>query len=193
MTNDAYWDELGIAWVAFDPGLSTLPRALEDRARRESRLFRAGFIMTAALSAAALFLGVWTTWLGLSVGPWNFATRGVAIIIIALLIAMAARAFWWAGASNDACPAGEMMDLTIARARRLLLTIRLSLCACTVAAAFGLFGSAVRAHLSRPPNMSPVVDLSLLALAAVSLGLYGHRVKAELAKFEYLRQVLTAF
>ena len=193
MTKDAYWDELGIAWVAFDPDLSDLTPALEKRARRETWLFRAALIVAVGFSTTGLLLGAWTIWLGLTSGAWNFATRGIAIVVIALLGAIAARAFWLVnGAHNDARPVAEMIDLTIIRARRLLLTVRLGLYACIVAAVLGVIGTAIRSHLSMPPNMSPVVDLTLLALAAVSLGLYGHRVKVECAKFEYLKRSLGA-
>ena len=191
MTKDAYWDELGIAWVTFDPNLSDLSPAFKNRARREIWLFWAGLLIAAGLSTTGLLLGAWTIWLGLTLGAWNFVIRGLAIVMIALLAAIAARAFWLVkGAHNDARPVAEMLDLAIIRRRQLLLAIRLALCACAVAALFGLAGSAVRSHLSRPPNMSPVVDIILLALAALSLGLFSHRVKVERAKLQYLRRVL---
>jgi hypothetical protein len=192
MTKDPYWDELGIAWVTFDPSLSDLTPALESRARRELWLFRAGIVIAAGFSSTGLLLGTWTIWLGVTSGAWNFAIRGIAILIIALLAAIAGRAFWLENASNDAGPVAQMINLAVARAKRLLLTIRLGLFACAVAAVFGVIGTAVRSQLSKPPNLSPIIDLVLLALAAVSLSLYGHWIKAELAKFEYIKQVLEA-
>ena len=192
MTKEAYWDELGLAWVTVDPNLSDLTPALKSRARRELWLFRAGLVVAAGLSTTGLLLGTWTIWLSLTSGTWNFATRGIAIVMIALLSAIAARAFWLADAHNDVSPVAEMIDLAIIRRRRLLLAIRLGLFACAVAAAFGVVGTAIRSHLSKPPNMSPTVDLVLLALVAVSLGLYGRRVKLEWANLEYLKRALGA-
>ena len=192
MTNDAYWDELGIAWVAVTPNLTDIAPGLTNRIRRQTRLFRAGFVVSAVLSLSGLLLGIWTIWLGITTGTWNFATRGMAIVMIGLLAAIATHAFWSDGANGDGSPVSEMVDLAVIRARRLLLTVRLSLYACTVAALFGAIGSVIRSSLAKPPNMSPVVDLILLALAVVGLALYGRSVKVELTKFEYLKRVLAA-
>ena len=62
-----------------------------------------------------------------------------------------------------------MIDLAIARAQRTLVTIRLGLYACAVAAVFGLVGTAIRTYLTRPPRMSPVVDLAVLVMVALGL------------------------
>ena len=190
MTNDAYWDELGFAWVAVVPNLTNITPRLTNRIRRQTWLFRAGFVASAVLSLSGLLLGVWTIWLGITTGAWNFVTRGMAIVVIGLFAAIAAHAFWSDGANGDGSPVSEMIDLAVIRARRLLLTVRLSLYACTVAAVFGVIGSVIRSSLAKPPNMSPVVDVILLALAVVGLALYGRSVKVELAKFEYLKRAL---
>lgn len=190
MTNDAYWDELGIAWAAIDQNFTDVTPRLKNRIRRQMWLFRTGFIASAGLSFIGLGLGVWTIWLGVTMGAWNFVTRGIAIVIIALLTATMARALWSGRASDAGCDVSEMIDLAIARARRLLLIVRLSLCACFVAAVFGVIGAAIRTYLAKPPNMSPILDVILLALAIVAVALYGRSVKVDLAKFEYLKRVL---
>lgn len=192
MTKDIYWDDLGIAWIAFDPNLADTSPKLVSRVRRETRLFRLGFFAATSVSLIGLFGGIWTVWLGITFGIWNFATRGIAIILIGLLAAIAAHEFWSAGASSENCTGSEMIEMTIVRARRLLLTIRLGLSACVLAAIFGVIGTIIRSHSSRPPNLPPAVDLILLALVALVLGLYGQRVKVKREKFEYLRRIMAA-
>ena len=191
MTKDAYWDELGIAWTAIEPIAANVSPKLKNRIRRQIWLFRAGFVVSATLSLIGLLLGVWTIWLSVTTGSPNFATRGIAIVIISLLAAISAHAFWSGGGGNDSRPFSEMIDLAIIRARRLLLIVRLSLYACSVAAVLGVIGAVIRSYLARPPKMSPLVDIILLALAIVVLALYGRNVKEDLAKFEYLKRVLT--
>ena len=190
MTTDAYWDELGIAWTATVPNLTEFAPNLTIRFRRQIWLFRTGFLASIVLGLTGLILGLWTTWLGITHGLWNFAIRGPAIVIIGLLALAAAHAFWSRGAMDDGCPVSEMIDLAIIRAKRLLLVVRLSLSACGVAAVFGVAGAMMRSHFARPPHLSPVVDVILLALAMTVLALCGRSVKVDLAKFEYLKRAL---
>ena len=57
-------------------------------------------------------------------------------------------------------------------------------------AAFGLVGTATRAYLTRPPRMSPLIDLAILAIFALGLFLFGRRVRINLEKLRYLKRVL---
>jgi hypothetical protein len=166
-----------------------IPR-LEARLRRQSLLITAVLILGLPLIVAGMLLGMLTIWSGLAMGTWNFVTRGVAI---AVMSSMAAGGLWLllpVRASDAARVLSEMIDLSIARAQRTLLTIRLGLYACGVAAAFGLVGTATRVYLTRPPRMSPVIDLAILAIFTLGLFLFGRRVRISLEKLRYLKRVL---
>jgi len=51
-------------------------------------------------------------------------------------------------------------------------------------------GTAIRTHLGRPPKLSPIVDLVVLALIALVLFLYGRQVKGKLEKYRTLKRAL---
>jgi hypothetical protein len=187
---DPYWDELGIAWCAIEPEVNAMTPRLEARLRRQSLLITTVLILGLPLIVAGMLLGMLTIWSGFATGTWNFVTRGVAI---AVMSSMATGGLWLllpVRASDAARMLSEMIDLSIARAQRTLLTIRLGLYACGVAAAFGLVGTATRAYLTRPPRMSPVIDLAILAIFALGLFLLGRRVRINLEKLRYLKRVL---
>jgi hypothetical protein len=57
-------------------------------------------------------------------------------------------------------------------------------------AVFGLVGTAIRTHLGRPPGMSPIVDLVILALIALVLFLCLRQLRVEVGKYRSLRQAL---
>ena len=85
-----------------------------------------------------------------------------------------------------------MIDLAINRARRTLSLIRACLYSCAIAAVFGLVGTAVRTHFGRPPKMSPIVDIAVVALIALALFLYRNQIRIDLAKYTTLKRALAA-
>ncbi len=191
MTKDPYWDELGIAWIAVEPGIDIIV-PLESHLRRRSRLIGLVLAVSAVACVAGLLLGTATIWLGIAGGTWNFVTRGVAVLVIAVLAGIATAALAGTRAGHDARAVSETLAISIRQARRLLLTIDLALAACLATAVLGLVGAAIRTQLSGPPKLSPVIDLALLALVAVALGLMRRRAKTSLGKLEYLQRTLAA-
>jgi hypothetical protein len=190
LPRDAYWDELGVAWRAINPDVNVIVPRLKARLRRQSFLIAAGLIAGLPLSAAGLLLGLLTIWSGWNTGTWNFVTRGIAIGVVSLILATATSLLLPVRASDAVRAVSEMIDLAIARSQRTLLAIRLGFCACAVAAVFGLAGMAIRTYLTRPPRMSPLVDLAALAICALGLYLYGRQVKVNLDKMRYLKHAL---
>jgi hypothetical protein len=188
--NDAFWDDLGVAWCAINPAVDVIMPRLRARLRRQSLLITAGLSCGLPLGIAGLLLGAFTIWRGQTTGAWNFITRGAAIVAISVLLLVACSRLFRVRATDDAKSLSEMIDLAIARRERTLAAIRLALYACAVAAALGLAGTAIRMHFSRPPAMSPVVDLVILALIAAVLFLYRTYATADLEKFRYLKRAL---
>jgi hypothetical protein len=187
---DAYWDELGVAWCAINPEINVIAPRLKARLRRQSLLITAGLVTGLPVSAAGLFLGVLTIRSGWMTGTWNFVTRGIAIGAISVILAIAVSLLLPVRASNAARALSEMIDLAIARTQRTLVTIRLGFYACAVAAVFGLVGTAIRAYLTRPPRMSAVADLVVLAIFALGLFLFGRHTRVNLAKLKHLKHAL---
>ncbi|HEX4634653.1 MAG TPA: hypothetical protein VH189_00630, partial [Rhizomicrobium sp.] len=82
MTQDAYWDELGMAWTAIRPDVQTIAPLLKQRLRRQAAFTTAILFAGLPLALAGGALGAWTIWLGASAGAWFFVTRGIAILTI---------------------------------------------------------------------------------------------------------------
>jgi len=190
-TDEYYWDELGVAWCAISPDVDVIAPRLEARLRGQSILIKAALFLGLPLSVVGLLLGVLTIWSGWTSNTWNFIIRGIAIAAISVLAASALSLLLAAKASDAARAVSEMLDLAITRAERMLVIIRLALYACTVAAAFGLVGTAIRSRFATPPQMSPIVDLAMLALVAVGLLLYARQTKATVARLRALKHALT--
>jgi hypothetical protein len=134
-------------------------------------------------------LGVWTIWLGLSTGIWNFATRGAAILVISLLIAGAG----WSSRStlrDNTETLSAMVELTLLRAEKWRLAIRLGYASCVVAATLGMIGYGIRVHSGKPPAMSPVEPMVVLAGLGLVLVLLHRSVRRRIAKYRYLRRLL---
>jgi hypothetical protein len=143
------------------------------------------------LGVAGCVIGPITIWIGATTGAWHFIVRGVAILAVAIMLGAAASALASVRGGDGARALPEMIDLSIRRATRTLLVIRLALMACATVAILGVAGTAIRSALSRLPAMSPLIDLALLGLVALGLALYRRQVGTDLAKFEYLKRVLT--
>jgi hypothetical protein len=188
--DDAYWDELGVAWRALNPDTDVLAPRLKARLRRQSLLIRAGVVTGLPLSAAGVILGALTIWSGWTTATWNFVTRGIAIGAMSVLLAIAVSVLLPVRASDAARAVSDMLDLAIARAQRTLVTIRLGFYACIVAAVFGLVGAAIRTHLMRPPRLLPVVDVTVLAMITLGLFLWARHTRTSLAKLRALKHAL---
>jgi hypothetical protein len=190
MTKDAYWDELGIAWCAIHPETDTVMPRLKSRLRRQSFLIAVCLIIGLLLGIASAVLGAFTLWIGWTGGAWNFVTRGFALLAVSVILAIASFSLLPVSASGQARALPDMIDLTIARAERMLVAIRLGFLACAVVAVLGLVGTEMRTYSGRPPALSPILDLAVLAIMALGLFLYNRHVTVMLAKFQYLKDVL---
>ena len=188
--SDAYWDELGIAWRAIKPEVNVLMPRLQARLRRQSCLIVLCLVAGLPLIGAGLILGLFTIWSGWASGAWNFVIRGIAIGIISIILGIAISLLVPVRENKASGTFSEMIGLSIARSQRILLTLRLGFYACVVAAVLGAIGSVVRAQLTRPPQLSPIIDIVVLALCALGLDLYGRQVKLGLEKMQYLKRTL---
>jgi hypothetical protein len=185
-----YWDELGVAWGAINPAININASRLGARLRHQSLWIGAGLVVGLPLSAAGLLLGALTIWSGWTTGTWNFVTRGIAVVMLSILLASAMSWLYAVRRSDAARAVSDMIDLAIARALRTLVAIRLGFYACIIAAVSGLVGSGIRTHLARPPAMSPVVDLTLLAFVAVGLVVYRRHTHVSLEKLRAVQRAL---
>lgn len=188
--HDDYWDDLGVVWRAVNPDVSVIGARIEARVRRQSALILVTLGIGLPLSAIGLCLGVFTIWRGGTTGSWNFVTRGSAIVTVAILMAIAVLSLLGVRAGRAAAPVSEMVDLSIARAQRALIGIRLAMAACMVGAVMGLVGTAIRTRSSGPPLMSPIVDLVLLALSAAGLFAWGRNVRLQLGRLQAVKRTL---
>jgi len=188
--HDDYWEDLGVAWRAIHPEVSEIAPRIEARVRRQSALIAATLVIGLPLSAIGFSLGVFTIWRGWTTGSPNFVTRGAAIATIAILMAIAMLSLLGVRAGHGSAAVSEMLDLSIARAQRTLISIRLGMAACVVAAIMGLVGTAIRSRVSGPPLMSPIIDLVLLALCAFGLFAWGHNVRLHLGRLRAVKRAL---
>ena len=189
-TTDAYWDELGVAWSAINPDINVIMPRLKSRLRRQAFLIRAGIAMGIVLAVGGFIIGLVTIWKGWTTDTWNFVTRGIAILAASALLSIAVSLLLPVRASGDVKALAEMIDLAIARAERTLRTIRLGFYACAVVAVLGLAGTAIRTYLSRPPSVSPIIDLAVLAIFALGLFFYARHSRVDLAKYRCLKKAL---
>jgi hypothetical protein len=184
-----YWDELGIAWTAIEPDLrANMPR-MKRKLRWHALLTAVVVFGGIPVGIAGGVLGIWTLWVGLSAGIWNFATRGTAILVISLLVA----GLGWSSRSalrDDTQTLSAMIELALLRAEKWYLAIRIGYVSCVVAAAFGMIGYGIRAHSGRPPAMSPVEPMVVLAVLAFVLVLLHRDVRGRITKFRYLKRLL---
>jgi hypothetical protein len=188
--DDAYWDELGVEWRAVNPDPDVIGPRLKSRLRRQSLLIRVGLITGLLLSAGGVILSLITISMGWTTGTWNFVTRGIAIGAISGLLTMAVSVLLPVRGSDAARAVSDLLDLAIARAQRTLVTIRLGFYACIVAAVFGLVGAAIRTHLTRPPRLLPVVDVTVVATVTLGLFLWARHTRTSLAKLRALKHAL---
>ncbi len=187
-SSDDYWDELGVTWCAIDPDIRVIKPRLEARLRRQSEWIAAGLVIGVPLGMAGVLLGLVTIGLGF-LGPWNFVTRGIAMVAMSVILTLA---LWSLQPvrSTATTTLSEMIELAIDRAQRTLALVRAGLYSCIIAAVFGMVGTAIRTHLGNPPKMSPLVGLVILALIALVLSLYRQQIRAGLVKYGTLKRAL---
>jgi hypothetical protein len=188
-STDAKWDELGIVWRAIDPNISVIKPRLEARLRRQTEWITAALVIGLPLGVAGVLLGVVTICLGF-LGPWNFVTRGIAIVAMSTILTLALWSLQSVRSIATTSALSAMIDLAIDRAQRTLSLVRAGLYSCLIAAVFGLVGTAIRTRLGNPPKMSPVIDLVIVALIALVLWLYGRQIRVELGKYGALKRAL---
>jgi hypothetical protein len=165
---DAYWDELGIAWRATAPDPGLLASRLEARLRWQAVLSRAGAAACLVAGVAGLALAGWCEWVGYAAHAANFVTRGVSIGVVAVLLLIAAATLGGRMAAQTGS-LRETLELARSRAERVARAAALGCLGVVVLAVGGLVGYAIRVRLSHPPAMSPIE--ALLALAVLGLAL----------------------
>ena len=158
--------------------------------QRQSLLIGGAIVGGGVVAAAGLALGAFTLWQGWSLGAWNFAARGTAILLCSGLVLFAVRSLLPVRSNSQARSGAALVDLGLARAIRALGAMRLGLAGCAIAGAFGLAGVAIRYAAGDPPALSPAVDVVLLAGAALALLLFGFRVHGRLLGLVELRRLL---
>jgi hypothetical protein len=189
MTQDAYWDELGLAWTAIRPDVQTIAPLLKQRLRRQAGFTTAILFAGLPLALAGGALGAWTIWLGASAGAWFFVTRGIAILTISALAGFAAWSF--RGTLRDETRSlADMIGLALLRAERWLGAIRSAELSLGIAAVFGPAGYILRIQEGKPSSTPWSSGLILLAVLALVLVLLHGKAKEDVAKFRYLKQLL---
>jgi MFS family permease len=189
---DAYWDELGIAWCAINPQSGVIAPRLRARLRRQTFVISAGIIAGSCLGIAGMLLGSFTIWAGWTTGAWNFLPRGIAIVAISGMLLSGAISLLPIRAARADRSLKEMIDLSIRRAQRALVMVRLGFCSCAIALVFGLAGAEIRTHFSGPPRLSPIVDVLLILVFALGLYLYRRHVREHLERMRALCRALAA-
>jgi len=189
-SEDAYWDDLGVAWRAADTDVERVSPRLQARLRRQSFAITAALVLGFPLCCAGIALGVFTIWLGWTNGTWNFVTRGIAIGLASALLVRALASLLPLRRNWDAQSLSRMLEIAHARTRQTLFLVRIAIVGCVIAAVFGIAGTAIRIHAGSPPHLSPIIDLIIIALIVSFLWLYGRSVSVASRKFEYLRNTL---
>jgi hypothetical protein len=189
--SNSYQDELGVAWYAIDPNLSIIASRLKTLLRRQSRWITAGLAIGLPLCAAGILLGVTSIGVGGISAQWHFVTRGIAWVAMSAILAYALASLVDVRSERTASELSAMLDLAIDRAQKTLSLIAAGFYACVIAAIFGLAGAALRTRIGRPPQLSPIVALAILALIASVLFLYRRQVWVKLGKYRALRQAVS--
>jgi hypothetical protein len=187
-SSDPYWDERADAWTAIDPKLRALASRLPVRLRRQSQWMAVAVVIGLLFGAMGVLLGLATIGSGLSFHIWNFLTRGGAIIAMSVILIIATWPLHQATSFDAAQALSQMIDLAIDHAQKILSLIRAGLYCCVIAAIFGLVGNAIRTHFGSPPKMSPIVPLTVLALVALAVLIWGRKTQLELGKYRSLKR-----
>jgi hypothetical protein len=189
-SSEPYWDERGNAWTSIDPTLRAIASQLPVRLRRQSQWMAVAVVIGLLFGAMGVLLGLATIGSALAFHIWNFITRGGAIIAVSVILMFATWPLHEATSFDAAQALSKMIDLAIDNAQKILSLIKAGLYCCVIAALFGLVGSAIRTHFGSPPKMPPIVPLTILALVALAVLVWGRKTRLELGKYRSLRQAL---
>jgi hypothetical protein len=190
MTDEPFWDELGIAWQAATPSSSVPLDPMTARFRRESARIRLAMALAAVGGTVLALLGAFTLWQGWRLAAWNFGARGFAVLIVAAMAWTAVIILWPVRRGDDARSFSDFAELGLARARRSRRIVVLALAACAIVALLGSLGAALRYASGDPPELSPVISIALLALLAGIVEALRRRFRGEEARFAYLKNAL---
>lgn len=185
---DAFWDELGISWRASVPDPRLVSARLEARLKLQSVLLTAGSIAAALVSVVGFGLAAWVLWIGWTSHTWNFITRGVTLAAVSLLAIMAGLALR-TRSEAETRSLRDMLQLSITRTGRLIRATELTCYPVVILTVGGLVGYALRIRLSRPPAISPVEDLLILALAGLGLIWFRWSQARALRRYRHIRRI----
>jgi hypothetical protein len=189
--DDAFWDDLGISWRASIPDAGLVSSRLRARLKRQSAVL--GALTAAGLVAGVLgfALAAWTLWIGWSGQTWNIVARGLTLAVVSL-VALLATASVRMRHGGDARSLRDMLEVSTARTQRLIRAADLGCLALIILAVGGMAGYAIRVRLYRPPSMSPVENLLLLALAGLALVSFRWSQSRSLARRRHLSRVFAS-
>ena len=190
MTDEPFWDELGIAWQATTPAAAVPLDRMRAHFRTESRLLLGAMAASAVVGTALLALAVFTFSQAWGLGAWNFGTRGLALLIIGTILWLIARALWPVRSSDNARSLSDFADVGFARSVQGLRVCALSFGVCAAAAILGVIGAALRTLAGHPPVVPVAVGLAMVAVLAGGVAAERRRFRRELARFAYLRNAL---
>jgi len=185
---DGFWDELGILWRASVQDVGFISSRLEARLRLQSALLTAGTIAGAALGVVGFGLAAWAIWVGASSQAWNFLTRGVTLAIVSVLAVMTSLGLRQREESTTGS-LREMLQAYVARSERLIRAADLGSYSLVILAIGGMLGYGLRVRLGRPPAVSPIQNLLLLALVGSALVWYRRTQARVLRKYRHLSEV----
>lgn len=188
--SDPNCGEPGVAWTAIDPNLRAIASQLPVRLRRQSQWMAVALVIGMLFGAMGVLLGLVTIGSGLSFHIWNFLTRGVAIIAMSVIVICAVWPLQRLTSLDAAQALSPMIDLAIDHGKKTLSLVRGGLYCCVIAAVFGLAGNAIRTHFGNPPKMSPLIPLTIVALVALAVVIWGRQTRLELRKYRSLKRVL---
>jgi hypothetical protein len=190
MTDEPFWDELGIAWQAATPAAEVPLDRMKAHFRTESRLLLGAIGASAVVGTALLALAAFTFSQAWRLGAWNFGTRGLALLIIGTILWLIARTLWPVRSSDNARSLSDFADVGLARSAQGLRVCALSFAVCAAAAVLGIIGAVLRTMAGHPPVMPVAVGLGLLAVLAGGVAAERRRFRREQARFAYLRDAL---
>lgn len=190
MTDEPFWDELGIAWQSASPASAVSLDRMEAHFRNQSLLLRIVIVACGLAGTAMIALAGFTFWQAWRLGALNFGTRVLALLIVGAILWLIARALWPVRGSDSARSLSDFAELGLARATRGLRVCALSFAVCAAAAALGLIGAVLRTMAGHPPVVPVAIDLVLVALVAGGVASERRRFRREQARFAYLREAL---
>jgi hypothetical protein len=190
MTDEPFWDELGIAWQAATPAAAVPLDRMKAHFRTESRLLLAAIAACSVVGTAMLALAVFTFWQAWRLAAWNCGTRGLALLIIGTILLLIVRALWPVRGSDAARSLSDYAELGFARAAQGLRVCALSFGVCAAAALLGVIGALLRTRAGHPPVVPVAVGLALVAVLAGGVVAERRRFAREQARFAYLRDAL---